>query len=76
MTKIISQALLLCGLVILVVGAGGLSSFNQDVSALLYGSSHDRAVGMVIAGAVAGVVGLAGVMIMSKQAKTLRRRKN
>jgi hypothetical protein len=59
MNRIISLALLVGGLVLLVIGINATNSFSSDVSRFFTGSPTDKAVWMLIGGAVATVVGLA-----------------
>jgi hypothetical protein len=66
MNKIISLALLVGGIVLIVVGFNATHSFNSDVSRFFTGSPTDKAVWMIIGGAVATVVGLAGTLRGSK----------
>jgi len=59
MNKMISLALLAGGIVLIVVGINATNSFGSDVSRFFTGSPTDKAVWMLIGGAVAAVVGLA-----------------
>jgi len=59
MNKIISLALLAGGIVLIVVGVNATNSFSSDVSRFFTGSPTDKAVWMLIGGAVATVAGLA-----------------
>jgi divalent metal cation (Fe/Co/Zn/Cd) transporter len=58
MNRIVSLALLVGGVVLLVFGITATESFNSDVSRFFTGSPTDKAVWMLIGGAVATVVGL------------------
>jgi len=58
MNKIVSLALLVGGIVLLVFGITATESFGSDVSRFFTGSPTDKAVWMLIGGAVATVVGL------------------
>ena len=62
MNKIVSLALLAGGIVLLVVGVNATHSFSSDVSRFFTGSPTDKAVWMVIGGAVAAVIGLVGTL--------------
>lgn len=59
MNRIISLALLVGGVVLLVIGVSATNSFSSDVSRFFTGSPTDKAVWMLIGGAVATVAGLA-----------------
>ena len=58
MNRIVSLALLVGGVVLLVFGITATDSFGSDVSRFFTGSPTDKAVWMLIGGAVATVVGL------------------
>jgi hypothetical protein len=58
MNRIVSLALLVGGVVLLVFGITATESFGSDVSRFFTGSPTDKAVWMLIGGAVATVVGL------------------
>ena len=59
MNKIIPLALLVGGIVLIIVGFNATNSFSSDVSRFFTGSPTDKAVWMLIGGAVAAVVGVA-----------------
>lgn len=67
MNKMLSIVLLLGGVVLIILGVQATNSFSSDVSRFFTGSPTDKAVWMLIAGVVAGVFGLCGVMRGSKQ---------
>ena len=58
MNKIVSLALLVGGIVLLVFGITATESCGSDVSRFFTGSPTDKAVWMLIGGAVATAVGL------------------
>jgi hypothetical protein len=58
MNKSIAIALLVGGVILLVFGISASTSFSSDVSKFFTGSPTDKAIWMVIGGAVAAVVGL------------------
>jgi hypothetical protein len=62
MNKIVSLALLICGLVLIIFGIQAMNSFSSDVSRFFTGSPTDKAVWMLIGGAAAAIVGLVGLM--------------
>ena len=67
MNKVISLVLLVGGIVLIILGTQATNSFASDVSRFFTGSPTDKAVWMLIAGLLAGVIGLVGVMRRSKQ---------
>lgn len=58
MNKPIAIALLVGGVILLVFGINASTSFSSDVSKFFTGSPTDKAIWMVIGGAVAAVIGL------------------
>ena len=68
MNKLISIALLVGGIVLIILGTQATKSFSSDVSRFFTGSPTDKAIWMLIAGIIVGVIGLIGVMRGSKQA--------
>lgn len=58
MNKIIPMALLIGGVVLIVLGISAMNSFSSDVSRFFTGSPTDKAVWMLIGGAVAAAIGL------------------
>ncbi len=68
MSKIISLALLVGGIVLIILGVNATNSFTSDVSRFFTGSPTDKAVWMLIGGSVAAIVGLTGALRGSKPA--------
>jgi hypothetical protein len=62
MNRLVSLALLVGGVVLLIIGINATHSFSSDVSKFFTGSPTDKAVWMLIGGAVAILIGLVGVM--------------
>jgi hypothetical protein len=58
MNQIISISLLVAGVVLFVLGARAINSFSSDISRFFTGTPTDKAVWMLIAGAVLSIVGL------------------
>ncbi len=58
MNKVVALALLIGGIVLIVFGAAATNSFSSDVSRFFTGSPTDKAVWMLVGGAVAAVAGL------------------
>lgn len=68
MNKLIALALLVGGVVLIVIGVSATHSFSSDVSRFFTGSPTDKAVWMLIGGAIAAFVGLIGTLRGSKSA--------
>ena len=58
MSKLLSLALLVGGIVLIVVGFNATNSFGSDVSRFFTGSPTDKAIWMLIGGTVAAIIGL------------------
>jgi hypothetical protein len=58
MNKAIALALLVGGVILIVMGINANNSLSSDVSRAFTGNPTDRAMWMMIGGAVAAVVGL------------------
>lgn len=61
MSKPISVALLVLGVVLIVLGLIEADSLGSDFSRLFTGEPTDRAIWMIAGGAVAAIVGLGGL---------------
>jgi hypothetical protein len=68
MNKIVSLALLVGGVVLIVIGINATNSFSSDVSRFFTGSPTDKAIWMLIGGAVAAVIGLVSTLCNWKKA--------
>ena len=66
MNKIASLALLVVGVVLVVIGISATNSFGSDVSRFFTGSPTNKAIWMLIGGAVALIVGLTGTLRAGK----------
>jgi hypothetical protein len=62
MNKPLSLALLAGGIVLIVFGVNASNSLGSDVSRFFTGSPTDKAMWLLVAGAVAAVAGLVGLM--------------
>jgi Protein of unknown function (DUF3185) len=58
MSKIVSLALLVGGIVLIIIGFNATNSFNSDVSRFVTGSPTNQAVWMLMGGSFAALVGL------------------
>lgn len=61
MTKMLSVALLAAGIILLIFGFNASNSLGSDLSRFFTGSPTDKAVWMLVGGAVLAVVGLVGL---------------
>ena len=66
MNKTLSLALLIGGVVLVIFGIQATNSFSSDISRFFTGSPTDKAVWMLIGGAVASVAGFAGLTMMGR----------
>lgn len=62
MNKLVSLALLIGGIILLVLGAQASDSIGSDFSRMFTGAPTDKAVWLVVGGAVAAIVGLVGML--------------
>lgn len=58
----VSAALLVAGIVLLIFGFNASNSLGSDISRVFTGSPTDRAIWMLIGGAVLSVAGVVGLM--------------
>ena len=68
MNKPVCIALLVAGIVLAIFGINATNSFSSDVSRFFTGSPTDKAVWMLIAGIIMGIVGFFGLGFGSKRA--------
>ena len=68
MNKVVSIALLVGGIGLMIFGINATNSFSSDVSRFFTGSPTDKAVWMLLGGAVAAVVGFVWTLLNWKQA--------
>ena len=62
MNKMIAVAMLVAGIVLLGFGFNASNSLSSDVSRFFTGSPTDKAVWMLIGGAVLAILGVVGLM--------------
>lgn len=62
MTRMLSVAMLAAGIILLVFGFNASNSVGSDLSRLFTGSPTDKALWMLVGGAVLAVVGLVGLV--------------
>ena len=58
MNRIVALSLIIGGVALMIFGIQATNSFSSDVSRFFTGAPTDKAVWMLIGGAVAGVAGL------------------
>lgn len=61
MNKAVSLALLAGGILLLIFGVSATRSFSSDISRFFTGSPTDKAIWMLIGGAVLSIVGVVGL---------------
>ena len=66
MNKAISLALLAGGVLLLIFGFSASKSLGSDISRFFTGSPTDKAIWMLVGGAVLSVIGLVGLLRGSK----------
>lgn len=66
MNKPLSIALLVGGILLIIFGVNASNSLGSDISRFFTGSPTDKAIWMLVGGAVAAVVGLLGLTRGSK----------
>jgi hypothetical protein len=62
MNKAVSLALLAGGILLLIFGVSATGSFSSDISRFFTGSPTDKAIWMLIGGAVLSIVGAVGLL--------------
>jgi hypothetical protein len=62
MTKAVSLALLAGGILLLIFGVSAAGSFSSDISRFFTGSPTNKAIWMLIGGAVLSIVGVVGLL--------------
>ena len=67
MNKVVSLAILAGGILLIIFGVSATKSFSSDISRFFTGSPTDKAIWMLVGGAVATVIGLVGLMRWSKE---------
>ena len=67
MNKVVSLAILAVGIMLIILGVSATKSFSSDISRFFTGSPTDKAIWMLIGGAVAAIVGLVGLRSWSKR---------
>ena len=62
MNKAVSLAILAGGILLIIFGVSATKSFSSDISRFFTGSPTDKAIWMLVGGAVATVIGLVGLL--------------
>ena len=69
MNKVVSLAILAGGILLIIFGVSATKSFSSDISRFFTGSptdKADKAIWMLVGGAVVAVIGLVGLLRRSK----------
>lgn len=66
MNKVVSLAILAGGILLIIFGVSATKSFSSDISRFFTGSPTDKAIWMLVGGAVATTIGLVGLLRWSK----------
>ena len=66
MNKGVSLAILAGGILLIFFGVSATKSFGSDISRFFTGSPTDKAIWMLVGGAVATIIGLVGMLGWSK----------
>jgi hypothetical protein len=67
MNRAVSLALLVGGILLLILGVNASNAFSSDVSRFFTRSATDKAIWMPVEGVVATVVGLVGLLRVSRR---------
>ena len=67
MTKAISIALIVGGIVLLYFGGQAFNSVSSEVSRVFNGSPTNKAIMLIVAGAIATIAGLTGVALSGRK---------
>ncbi|MFM0042642.1 DUF3185 family protein [Paraburkholderia sediminicola] len=67
MTKAISIALIVGGIVLLYFGGQAFNSVSSEVSRVFTGSPTNKAIILIVAGAIATIAGLTGVAVSGRR---------
>jgi len=70
MRRVIALALLVGGVLLLIFGVSASRSLGSDISRFFTGSPNDKAIWMLIGGAVASIIGLVGLLRRSRATST------
>ncbi|MDP2136433.1 MAG: DUF3185 family protein [Candidatus Didemnitutus sp.] len=66
MNRLISLALLVCGILLIIAGVSASESISSDFTRLFTGNPTDKTIWLLIGGAVAAILGLSGLLRGSK----------
>ncbi|QGZ60307.1 DUF3185 family protein [Paraburkholderia acidisoli] len=67
MAKVISIALIACGVVLLYFGGQSFHSFSNDVSRLFTGAPTNRTILLIVGGIAATLAGITGLAMSGKR---------
>lgn len=66
MSKVLSLAFLVVGIILIVYGGSASDSLSSDLSRFFTGAPTDRAIWLLIGGAAAAIIGASGLLFGSK----------
>lgn len=66
MNRLISLALLVCGILLIIAGVSASESISSDFTRLFTGNPTDKTIWLLIGGAVAAILGVSGLLRGSK----------
>jgi hypothetical protein len=67
MIKVVSIALIACGVVLLYFGGQSFHSFANDMSRLFTGAPTNRTILLIVGGAAATLAGLTGLVVSGRR---------
>jgi len=66
MSKVLSLAFLVVGIILIIYGVSASDSVSSDLSRLFTGAPTDRTIWLMIGGAAAAIIGTSGLLLGSK----------
>jgi len=67
MAKVVSLALIACGIALLYFGGQSLHSVSNDVSRLFTGAPTNRTIALIVGGVAATIAGITGLAISGRR---------
>jgi hypothetical protein len=67
MVKVVSIALIACGVVLLYFGGQSFHSFANDMSRIFTGTPTNRTILLIVGGAAATLAGLTGLVVSGRR---------
>jgi hypothetical protein len=66
MSRVLSLAFLVVGVILIVYGASASDSLGSDISRFFTGAPTDRTIWLMIGGVAAAIIGTSGLLLGSK----------